>query len=339
MTNFFKKLKLDVVLFFHGIFQSMRSADATMLSQVSGEDGDDQEVSHRLEINNVYNDLLREHKTQEVMETIDMSYRVAREANQYEVTLMGDLSDDSVGSDKELSAIAVKKVAMKYDKHPEVFNERGYHVTLIQDNKKIPKKGNFSATLQDFKDAITTNGNDFLPLLELKYDGFTPRFTLQNFVTKIVVREHRSGKKKIDLYIPSEAGQFTKTDAILIAELHRIMDNSLKKTDFLDILAASFTTDKAFGAEDYIWYNFAFLKFKKISIFDGYFVLTFEVGATQTVDIVEEHKTESLTKKYEEMAPKKDGISIEDIGAIDRRNQKMVQKESWTDKTTLDNVL
>lgn len=327
MIKFFKKVRLSLVLFFHGIFQGLRSADATMLSQVSGEEGDDQEVSHKLEINSVYNDLLREHKTQEVLETIDMSYRVAREADNYDVTLIGDLGDDSVGSDKELRAVAVKKVAMKYDKHPEVFNERGYHVTLIQDNKKILKTGNFSASVQDFVEAINTNGNDFVPLLELKYDGFTPRFTLQNFVTKIVVRETKAGKKKIDLYVPSEAGQFTKTDAILIAELHRIMDNNLKKTDFLDILSASFTTDKAFGADDYIWYNFAFLKFKKISVFDGNFVLTFEVGGTQTVDIVEAHKTDSLTKKYEEMAPRKDGISIEDVGAIERREQKLAKKK------------
>lgn len=326
MTNFFKKLKLNLILLFHGVFRGLRSADTAMLSQVGGEEGGDQEISHKLEINNVYNDLLQEKKTQEVMETIDMSYRVAREANQYEVTLMGDLGDDSIGSDKELSAVAVKKVAMKYNKHPEAFNENGYHIILIQDNKKIPKTGNFNVTLKDFQEAINTNGNDFVPLLELKYDGFTPRFILQNFVTKIVVRETRSGKTKIDLYIPSEAGQFTKTDAILIAELHRIMDNNLKKTDFLDILAASFTTDKAFGAEDYIWYNFAFLKFKKISIFDGSFVLTFDVGTVQSVDIVEAHKTESLTKKYEEMAPRKKDISAEDVGAIERRDRKLTQK-------------
>lgn len=328
MIKFFKKLRLSFVLFFHGLFQGLRSADATMLSQVSGEEGDDQEVSHKLEINSVYNDLLREQKTQEVMETIDMSYRVAREANNYDVTIIGDLSDESVGSDKELRAIAVKKVAMKYDKHPEVFNERGYHVTLIQDNKKIPKTGNFSASVKDFVEAINTNGNDYVSLIELSYDGFTPRFALQNFVTKVVVRETKAGKMKVDLYLPSEAGQFTKTDAILIAELHRIMDNNLKKTDFLDIQTLKFVTDKAFGAEDYIWYNLAFLKFKKISIFDGSFVLTFEVGGVQTVDIVEEHKTESLTKKYEEMAPRKDGISIEDVGAIERREEKLAKKRA-----------
>jgi hypothetical protein len=104
------------------------------------------------------------------------------------------------------------------------------------------------------------------------------------------------------------------------------MDNNLKKTDFLDIQALSFTTDKAYGAEDYIWYNFAFLKFKKITIFDGSFVLTFEVGAAQNVDIVEEHKTESLTKKYDEMAPRKNGLSIENVGAIERREKKLTQK-------------
>jgi len=331
MKKFFNKIRLWFTLFFHGLFQGLRSADATMLSQVSGEDGDDQEISHKLEINSVYNDLLREKKTQEVMETIDMSYRVAREANKYEVTLIGDLGDDSVGSDRELSAVAVKKVAMKYDKHPEVFNERGYHVTLIQDNKKIQKVNNFSMTVEDLREAINTNGGDYVSLIDIKYNGFTPRFALQNFVTKVVVRETKAGKVKLDLYLPTEAGQFTKTDAILIAELHRIMDNNLKKTDFLDIQALSFTTDKAYGAEDYIWYNFAFLKFKKITIFDGSFVLTFEVGATQNVDIVEEHKTESLTKKYEEMAPRKDGLSIENIGAIERREKKLAQKTPKTE--------
>ena len=328
---FFKKLKLNLAIFFHSLFRGLRSADAAMLQQVSGEDGDGQETSHKLEINNVYNDLLKEHKTQEVLETIDMSYRVAREADKYEVTLIGDLGDDSVGSEKELSAIAVKKLSMKYDKHPEVFNEKGYHVTLIQDNKKIQKTTNFAMTADDLKEAINTNGGDFTTLIDIKYDNFTPRFSLENFVTKVVVRETKSGKTKIDLYLPTEAGQFTKTDAILIAELHKIMDNNLKKTDFLDILAISFTTDKAYGAEDYIWYNFAFLKYKKITIFDGSFVLTFEVGAKQNVDIVEEHKIDSLSKKYEEMAPRKGNLSIENISAIERREKKLLQKKSKTE--------
>ena len=326
MNNFFKKIKLNVTLFFHGLFHGLRGADTAMLSQVSGEEGDDQEISHKIQINSVYNDLLREKKTQEVLETIDMSYRVAREADKYEVTLIGDLGDDSVGSDKALSANAVKKIAMKYDKHPEVFNEKGYHVTLIQDNKRIQKANNFSMTAEDLKEAINTNGSDYVSLVDIKYNGFTPRFALQNFIKRVVVRETKGGKIKLDLYLPTEAGQFTKTDAILIAELHRIMDNNLKRTDFLDIQALSFTTDKAYGAEDYIWYNFAFLKFKKISIFDGNFVLTFEVGASQNVDIVEAHKTDTLTKKYEEMAPRKNGLDIKNVGAIERREKKLAQK-------------
>lgn len=326
MSNFFKNIKLKTVLFFHGLFQGLRAADTTMLAQVSGEDGDDQEVSHKLEINSVYNDLLREHKTQEVLETIDMSYRVAREADKYDVTIIGGLGDEYVGSDQPLSAVAVKKVLSKYEKHPEVFTEKGYHVTLIQQNKLIPKRGNFNATLEDFINAVSSNGNDCIPLLDLSYDGFTPRFTLQKFVTKIVVRETKAGKVKTDLYIPSEAGQFTKTDAILISELHRIMDNNLKKTDFLDIKSAEFVTDKAYGAEDYVQYTLAPLKYKKISIFDGSFVLTFDVGTVQTFDIVDAHKTESLSKKYEEVAQRKNEISVEDVDAIERREKKLTEK-------------
>ena len=70
MSNFFKKLRLWCNLFFHGLFHGLRSADTAMLSQVSSEDGDDQEISHKLEINNVYNDLLREKKTQEEIHDI-----------------------------------------------------------------------------------------------------------------------------------------------------------------------------------------------------------------------------------------------------------------------------
>lgn len=326
MTNFLKKIRLNLTLFFHGLFQGLRQADQTMLAQVSGEESDDQEITHRLELKSVYADLLRENKTEEVMETVDMSYRVAREANKYDVTIIGGLGDDYVGSDKELSAVAVKKVAMKYEKHPELFNEKTYHVTLIQDNKKIPKKGNLSAGLKDFEAAINAPEHDFVPLIELEYDGFIPRFTLENFVTKIVVRETKAGKTKLDLYIPSEAGQFTKTDAILIAELHRIMDNDLKKTDFLDIKSLRFVTDKAFGAEDLIEYYFTDFKFNKMTIFDGSFVLTFNVSPAETFDIVESHKTKSLDKKYEEMAPKKGGNSIENVGAMERRELKLAKK-------------
>ena len=54
MSKFFNKIKLNLTLFFHGLFHGLRGADTTMLSQVSGEDSDDQEISHKLEINSVY---------------------------------------------------------------------------------------------------------------------------------------------------------------------------------------------------------------------------------------------------------------------------------------------
>lgn len=323
MRELLRRIKLNLTLFFHGLFQGLRSADETMLSQVSGEEQDGQEISHKLEINSVYNDLLKEKKTQEVAELIDMSYRVAREADNYEVTLIGDLSDDAVNSDRTLSAVAVKKVAMKFDKHPEVFNERGYHVTLIQDNRQVQKTGVWSATLSDFKNALNNNGKDYSSIFELTYDGFTPRFKLENYMKKLVLRETKAGKVKVDFYLPLEAGQFTKTDAILIAELHRIKDEKLKKTDFFDIQSVYFVTDRAYGAENLVAYKLYKLTFKKLSEFDGSFVATFTVDNVNTYDIVEAHKTKTLDQKYNELAPRGNGISVEDVGAIERRNKKL----------------
>ena len=47
MKEWFKKIKLNITLFFHGLFQGLRSADETMLSQVSGEEQDGQEAGPR----------------------------------------------------------------------------------------------------------------------------------------------------------------------------------------------------------------------------------------------------------------------------------------------------
>ena len=310
----------------------LRNADETILSQVSGEDGPGQEVSHKLDISSVYADLLLEKMTEEVQETIDMSYRVAREADKYEVTLLGDLTDDAVGSDRELSAVAVKKVLKKYEKHPEVFNEKSYYVTLIQENKEIQKKSLWSANIGDFVAALNAPEHDFIPLIDLHYDGFTPRFKLENFITKIVMRETKAGKTKIDLYLPAVAGQFTKTDAILISELYRIKDSGTKKVDFLDIDGIKFVTDKAYGAEDLVEYTISGLKYNKITIFDGSFVLTFNVAGVNTFDIVEAHKTASLSKKYDEMAPRSNEFNIENTGAAERRDEKIKKNKENTVK-------
>lgn len=323
MSKFFNNIIGRLRLFFYGIFYGLKKADETMLSQDS-DLADDVSVSHHLEIKSVYKDLLQEKKTQEVEELIDASYRVAREADQYEVTLHGDIDGNG-----PIYATAVKKVAMKYNKHSELYNEKDYSVTLVQDNKKIPKKGNFNATLSDFVQALNANEHDFIPLLKLSYDDFSPRFILENYITKIVLRETKTGRgKKADFYISADAGQFTKTDAILIAELHRIKDNKLYKTDFLDIKKAEFVTDKAFGADDYIKYALNGLTFKNITIFDGYFVLTFKIDKVDVFDIVEAHKTETLTQKYEEMAPKGDTLDLENTGAIERRDAKLAKKKA-----------
>jgi hypothetical protein len=103
MTNLIKKIKLNLSLFFNGIFRGLKRADIELLAQKTDNNSNDQIISHQLEINSVYNDLLQEKKTEEVLETIDMSYRIAREADKYEVTLIGDLSDDSVNSENEES--------------------------------------------------------------------------------------------------------------------------------------------------------------------------------------------------------------------------------------------
>ena len=64
MSKFFKKLKFNISVLFHGLFHGLRNADDVILSPVN-EGTDGQEITHHIEIDSVYADLLREKKTQE----------------------------------------------------------------------------------------------------------------------------------------------------------------------------------------------------------------------------------------------------------------------------------
>lgn len=315
-----KKLFRNIVLFVHGIFWGLRSADVTVKSQVSGED---EEINHKLEVpGNVYDDLLQEKETQRVRETRDATYRVYREADKYEVQLSGMREDGENFDDDDsvLTAVAKKKEIIDKPKNP-VYETDGYKVILIQTAKEYEndkKTREIEAETGEAIDDISTL------IFEVSYKpGMTPRFHIERYIQKIVIKVNKDGKHKFDLYFSQYARQFVKRDSLFISELSKIFAGK-RNSDILDLESVVFVTDKAFGLESLHRITLTNIVYDNISVFDGSFVLEFDCRKDDE-DIVAKYRTKELDEKYATMAPKHESV---DINALQRK----VEKEEAEDK-------
>ena len=71
------------------------------------------------------------------------------------------------------------------------------------------------------------------------------------------------------------------------------------QANMLDIKNVSFVTYKTIGASDYLEYEYKITSFDKIIEFNGNYVIKFIADITiDGKDILEEHRVESLDKKY-----------------------------------------
>lgn len=246
----------------------------------------------------VFQDLLEEKVTKEVEELRDKYYRVYKESDFFDTsTITIQMNNDDESDFKFVhNGRLLKDKTKKYIKHCKVFNEIGDNVITIQDNIKFEKNG------------VLKNLHDYDVLLDIERDGITPRFELEKYVTKIVVRKcDDDNMSYVDLYTPYYASQFGKTDAMLIANLHEMMDNKTYRSDITDFLSFKWTSYKAWGCDDICLFKYDNIVLADINVFDGNFVLTFKCRKISEGDyIAEKYKTKELTEKYNTKAPKSD---------------------------------
>ena len=317
-----KKLVRKIVLFFHGLFWGMKSADITISSQVNGED---EEINHKLEVGGtVYDDMLQEKETQRVQETRDATYRVFREADKYDVKLSGMSMDGTNFDDEEstLSAVATKKVKGEPLRIPAL-TTNGYKILLVQNAKEYEND-----IITKEKEALTGEAIDTLGTLifNIKYkDGVIPRFHVERYIQRLIIKANNNNEHIVDLYFSQYARQFVKRDSLFIAELTKIFDGKCKPDIFEDIDVIDFITDKAFGSENLHKKCITNLQYIGINIFDGNFVLEFKCDVSDE-DIVAKYKTKELDEKYKHKAAKHESV---DLMALARKTQKEEEENNY----------
>ena len=321
------RIRLWLRLLFHGFFFGLRAADQTLTKQVSGEDD---EINHRLEIDNVFNDMLQENETEQVQEMRDKNYRVYREADNYEVTVTGMKTDGENfdDEDSELYASASKKV---FGDKPrtDLLETKNYKIVLVQDTKEYENDIVAKQKEGETGEAIDDKGTN---IFDVTYkDDIIPRFYIERYINRLVLKVNDNGNYRVDLYFSQYARQFMKRDSLFIAELHRVFDGKSPKSDILAIDTLSFITDKAFGSEDLHRVTLNNFVYKNMCQYDGSFVIEFSCSKTDE-DVVAKYRTKELDEKYATEAQKK---AVVDINAMSRKIERDEEKEKTYEITTL----
>lgn len=333
--NVFNKIKCNLQIFWHSLFRGMANADA-VIKGPPGVSSSDVGIVQEIGGGGVFSDILQEKETQQVVETRDKYYRVFKESDKWDTSTITITGEDEGGVTFGNTDGIKKKTKIDFMKHPPVYNPTNLPIRVIQDNKKLEKRnyivsGRFGKPDDDF----LKGHNEFDTTLTITRDGITPRFFLEKYTKRIVVRDF--GEKAIvDLYLPSESSQFGKVDAILISNLHTLKNNGYLKSDLTEFLTIEWFSDKAWNSDDICSFKYNNVKFIGIDIFDGSFVLSFECDIVENgKDLTEKFRTKELDKKYSTEEQKTDVI---DVFTLLRHEEKQKNKQKEIDIDNLGNT-
>ena len=329
MSKVGKRISNDIKLFWHSLFYGLRAADSVMQSQSNGVEGI--EINEQVKPSGPYADMLEQKVTKEVEELRDKHYRVLKEADKYDASTLTLKEEEIINEEGKLETVLTfsggvrRKTKEDFMKHTPVFEKEGnYLLRVIQDNKHYEKQSMFN-------NYYTPNGlYDYDTLITIDRGDIIPRFEIEKFAKKVVVRNVLdTDRAEVDFYLPTEAGQFTKTDAILVSNLYQMFESKNLKSDITDIRGIEWNCDHAWNADDLNLFKYDDIKPLEMNVFDGNFVITFDCHIVENgTDITEKFKTKDLDEKYKYKAPKEGGVSIM---AAERRAKEDEKKEIDTE--------
>lgn len=320
-----KKGKKNLKALVHGIFYGMKSADDIISTKASYGSSETAIVQEQA-VDNLYNDLLRGEETQRVKEFRDEFYRSIHEASKIGVSVNvsgGNFDEDFDNDNIEITATSKKKTALDFVCKIDVFNPEKLHLKCIQDNLIVPKKGAFTQNLEKvdntyFKTNQEVGGllsDEHVSIFKIERDGFIPRFKLEDYFNKLVIRVIDEKTSYLDFYVSVYSSQFGfvytegkngKTEikkdnsALLISELNKLYKKELRTSDVVDFSTLTFDTEKAYGVPNPSHFEFDKIQYIGTNIFDGNFVVTMKANnVVNGLSAIDKYHTDELDEKLE----------------------------------------
>lgn len=316
----FKKIKRYIQIAFYSLFYGMRSADKLLSTSNTDNEIDANGIGgieQQQEQQSVYKDLLNGVVTEQVRQLRHEMYYAERKSREYQYGGGG----------------TAKKTSM-FDYQGKIDKSDGHHVKVVQENKQITSSMSDSGVEVygnnvDVSNDITTLIRN-KPRSEKEYrikidrEGFIPKFKIENYVKKLVVKELEGKKVLIDLYISKYFDKFEKTSKLFHYEMEKIyqgLDIGSYKGGILDFKRLFFIAKDAYGVPDLTYLSYTNFKFDTILEFDGHYVLRFIAEEQGQEDLIQEFYHEATAEKCENHE-RRDGATINFCEVMAEQNQK-----------------
>ena len=273
----------------HGLFYGMKATDEIMVTgnidTIPGSAIIQEVNDHR-----VSKALLKGEVTQEVEELRYRTYKVDREAKQYEYI--------------------APTLAFKRDKQDSKFvsyeKNGDLELITIQPNETIVEE------IAKSLGSVGTYGQRDEYLIKLKRKFF-PRYRLEAYTKRLAVFKLDETHVILDFYVSKYPNDKDFKSKGFVREIEKIKDEQMH-SDVLDIDNVSFTTSHAYKLNDLLQFEFNNLEFKGVSEFDGHYVIKFEACIVKNgYDLIEQYNSVSMEKKYQNKEKKDIALDLFNI--------------------------
>ena len=273
----------------HGLFYGMKATDEIMVTgnidTIPGSAIIQEVNDHR-----VSKALLKGEVTQEVEELRYRTYKVDREAKQYEYI--------------------APTLAFKRDKQDSKFvsyeKNGDLELITIQPNETIVEE------IAKSLGSVGTYGQREEYLIKLKRKFF-PRYRLEAYTKRLAVFKLDETHVILDFYVSKYPNDKDFKSKGFVREIEKIKDEQMH-SDVLDIDNVSFTTSHAYKLNDLLQFEFNNLEFKGVSEFDGHYVIKFEACIVKNgYDLIEQYNSVSMEKKYQNKEKKDIALDLFNI--------------------------
>lgn len=280
----FKKIWINIVTFFHLFFRGLHQADKVAFGSKEESLNKDSSFEQQQEQDCVWNDLLKGEVTQRVKDLRYSTSHAVRESAKYQYVGNG---------------IVQKKNIFSYKGN--VLNNENYQIEIVQDNSCITKGVWDDNPIKEY-------------LINFRGD-YKFKYNVDSYVKKIVVRKDSDNDELyMDIYFSIYPERYNNEHKFLISEIKKIF-NGETRSDILNIKNVKFTTNKAFGDDDGVEYEYKVREFIGKDTYDGNYVFTYKVKLIKRYDLIQLVYDEKSAEKYEKKMAReenKKGIDFTD---------------------------
>lgn len=316
-----KKLIRYIKIAFYSLFYGMRSADKMLSTSTKDNDLDANSVGgieQEQEKQSVYKDLLKGEVTEQVRELRHEMYYSERKSKEYEYGGGGRAKKNNM-----------------FDYKGNVDKSDGHKILIVQQNTLIQSSLSESGVeVYGEKADISDNIGTLIrnkPRSEKEYrikierNGFIPKFKIENYLTKLVVKEIDENKVLIDLYITKYFDKFEKTSKLFHNEMEKIyqgldVEPNTRLGGILNFNEIHFVSKDAYGVPDLVELSYVNFTFDTILEHDGHYILRYVAYENRKDDLIEEFYHEATAEKCEKHEMR-EGSTIDITNLLEKKTE------------------